>query len=237
MAISRASVLETLTQKGFQCSNIEDYKTLDSELHLKCAEGHDICVNFRTARDDRFKCPHCEGKASLGTLMFGKEPPKKNGKRIVAIDNATKNAGIAVFDNGKLVHQELKTFEGETIERLLKNRKFLIDVVIKQWQPDLVVLEDIQLQKNVQLFKVLSMLSGNAQTALKEYDIPCELVGSTVWRSHYMINGKRIADKAQAIDLVMDMYGIAVPDDVAEAILLGKYAVHEVNKTKPIKLF
>jgi hypothetical protein len=35
----------------------------------------------------------------------------------------------------------------------------------------------------------------------------------------------------------MNMYGVVVADDVAEAILLGKYAVDAINITKPIKLF
>lgn len=237
MAISRASVLEILTQKGFSCSNLNEYKTLDTILQLTCNKGHNMQSNFRNVRDDRFKCPYCEGKNSLGALITNKEPPNKNGKRIVSIDNATKNAGIAVFDNGKLVHQELKTFTGETIDRLLQNRKFLVDTVSKKWQADLVILEDIQMQNNVQLFKTLAMLLGNAQTALKENSVNYKIIPSSTWRSHFMINGKRIADKAQAIELVRQMYGITVQDDIAEAILLGKYAIDSINEKKPIKLF
>ena len=234
MSISRSSVLETLTRKGFKCSNIQEYKTLDTVLQLECPQGHKICADFRTARDDRFYCPICEGKNSLGTLLFGKEPPKKNGRRIVAIDNATKHAGVAVFDNGKLVHYELKEFEGELIDRLLLNRNYIRDVVIKTWQADLIVLEDIQLQKNVAVFKTLSMLRGSSMVAIRECGINCEVVPSTVWRSHFMIKGDRIEEKGQAIDKVMNMYGIKVVDDIAEAILLGKYAA---DATKVTKLF
>ena len=97
MAISKNVVIETLKQKGLTCSNISEYKTLDTILQLKCQHGHEFNATFRTVRDDRFKCNACEGKSSLGTLMFDIEPPSKNGKRIVAIDNATKNMGIAVF--------------------------------------------------------------------------------------------------------------------------------------------
>lgn len=237
MAISKNSVLETLNKKGFSCANINDYKTLDTILHLTCKNGHNIDTTFRTARDERFKCNMCEGKNSLGTLMFNVEPPTKSGKRIVAIDNATKNIGVAVYDNGKLVHQELKEFEGETIERMLKNRMFIENTIIRDWKPDLVVLEDIQSQKNIQTFKALAMLLGSTVVSLKEFNIPYELVGSSRWRAHFMISGERISDKAQAIDRVMQMYGIIVTDDVAEAILLGKYAVDAINTTKPIKLF
>ena len=89
----------------------------------------------------------------------------------------------------------------------------------------------------MQVFKALAMLLGSTVTLLKECGIPYELVGSTKWRSHFMISGERVSDKAQAIDLVMQMYGIVVTDDVAEAILIGKYSVDAVNTTKPMKLF
>lgn len=238
MAISRTVVLETCKQKHFSCLNIDEYKTLDSKLILKCENNHTIETTFRTARDDRFKCPWCEGKASLGTFTFGTEPPAKSGKRIVAIDNATKHVGISVFDNGKLVHYELKTLCGdEQIERMLNNRVFIRDVIIKKWKPDLIVIEDIQSQKNILTFKSLSMLLGSTLTLLKEHRINYELVLSSKWRAHFMIKGERVADKAQAIDKVMQMYGIVVTDDVAEAILLGKYAVDVININKPIKLF
>lgn len=237
MAISRASVLETLKQKGFECTNISDYKVLDTPLHLICPQGHEITTTFRTARDERFKCYACEGKESLGSLIFSTEPPAKSGKRIVAIDNATNHAGIAVFDGGRLVHHELKAFSGSTIERLLENRHYLQDTIIKKWKPDFVVLEDIQCQQNIKVFKILAMLLGSTITTLKDYDIMQELVPSAKWRAHFMIHGNRIEDKAQAIDKVMQMYGFVVSDDVAEAILLGKYAVDQLNTTKLIKLF
>lgn len=53
-----------------------------------------------------------------------------------------------------------------------------------------------------------------------------------------MINGKtRVQQKVQAIEKVKEMYGIDVNDDVAEAILLGKYAVDCIKKEKIKKLF
>ena len=237
MAIAKNVVLETISAKGFTCKNINEYKTLDTPLEIVCENGHEMKIPFRTIRDSRFKCLMCDGANSLGTYMFSTEPPAKNGKRIVAIDNATKHAGIAVFDNGKLVHYELATFEGETIDRLIANRNYIANKIIKQWKPDLVVLEDIQLQDNVQTFKYLAMLRGSTEVVLRENSINYEIVLSAKWRSHFMISGKRVAEKAQAIDKVMSMYSVIVSDDIAEAILIGKYAVDAIGTVKPIKLF
>ena len=237
MGIAKSQVAIIIEQKGFKCTNISEYKTLDTPLNIICPNGHEMQIPLRTIRDDRFKCLMCEGKNSLGTYMFSKEPPAKNGKRIVSIDNATKHAGVAVFDNGKLVHYELANFEGETIDRLIANRDYINYTIIKKWKPDLVVLEDIQLQDNVQTFKYLAMLRGSTEIVLRENGINYEIVSSAKWRSHFMISGKRVAEKAQAIDKVMSMYNVVVTDDIAEAILIGKYAVDAIGTVKPIKLF
>ena len=48
---------------------------------------------------------------------------------------------------------------------------------------------------------------------------------------------KELQEKAQAIEKIKQMYNIDVNDDVAEAILLGKYAVDAVRKVAVKKLF
>ena len=237
MAIAKSVVLETLAKKQFVCTNIAEYKTLDTPLNIVCEKGHKITVPFRTIRDERFTCYECAGRQSLGIINFGKNPPPKSGKRIVSIDNATKHMGVAVFDNGKLVHKELVEFVGERVERLIMNKNYIKNTIINMWKPDLVVLEDIQLQDNVTVFKFLSMLLGSTEIILQENGIKYETVLSAKWRSHFMIKGTRVQEKAQAIDKVMQMYGIIETDDVAEAILIGKYAVDAISVTKPIKLF
>ena len=68
--------------------------------------------------------------------------------------------------------------------------------------------------------------------AIRECGINCEVVPSATWRSHFMIKGDRIAEKSQAINKVMSMYGVKVVDDIAEAILLGKYATDAAKVTK-----
>ena len=70
------------------------------------------------------------------------------------------------------------------------------------------------------------MLLGNTLAAIRAAHIKYETVLSKVWRSHFTIGGTtRIQQKTAAIKLIKTMYGIDVNDDIAEAILLGKYAV------------
>lgn len=236
--LSRKEITDLLESKGFTTTNIEEYKNLDTLLSLVCKNGHCIEASIKTVRNPNFKCPYCEGNLSTGAAILLEHPPKKSGYRIVAVDNASHNAGVSVFDNGKLVFYHLYSYTGDTIDRLYKNRQFLEEVVALQWQPDLVVLEDIQYQNNIQTFKTLAMLLGNSLVCMKAHNIRTETVLSKVWRSHFIINGKtRLQEKAQAIDKIKQMYNIDVNDDVAEAILLGKYAVDALRKVATKKLF
>lgn len=236
---SRTEVAEILASKGFTTTNVEDYKNLDTILHLVCANGHQIDASLKSFRNPNFKCPYCEGAASISAAVSSVAPPTKKDYRIVAIDNASNNAGVSVFDNGQLTFYHLYHFEGETIDRLVQNRNLLEDTIVKQWQPDMVVLEDIQYQNNnILTFKTLAMLLGNSLVVMRIHNIRTETVLSKVWRSHFMINGKtRIQEKKQAIDMVNNMYNITVSDDIAEAILLGKYAVDAIRKVEAKKLF
>lgn len=95
----------------------------------------------------------------------------------------------------------------------------------------MLVLEDIQQQVNVMVFKSLAMLLGNALVVAREAGVKTETVLSKVWRAHYMIPGRtRAEQKAGAIQKVKEMYGVTLGDDIAEAILMGKYAADVLTR-------
>lgn len=73
------------------------------------------------------------------------------------------------------------TFSGDMIHRLIKIKKFIEEVVIPQWKPDFIVMEDIQYQQNgLTTYKVLSMLLGLIQVQLVEQGIKYEVVSPNV---------------------------------------------------------
>ena len=227
-----------LDSKGLICLDIDKYSNLDTILTFKCKNNHTLEASIRSVRNAHFKCPECEGQASIG-IVNNIQPPPKTGYRIVAIDNATKNAGVSIFDDNKLTFYHLYQYDGDTITRMVNNRQFLENVVIDLWQADMIVIEDIQYQNNnIMTFKTLAMLLGSSLVSCAAKHIKVETVLSKVWRSNFMIGGKtRIEQKKQAIDKVKLMYGIDVVDDIAEAILLGKYAVDKLNVKEVKKLF
>ena len=236
--LNEQEIKDILTTKGLTCLNIEQYKNLETNLMFKCQNGHSIEASMRTIRNAHFKCPECEGKISTSDALSNHTVAPKAGYRVVAIDNATANVGVSIFDDDKLIYYHLYHYEGDTITRMVNNRRFIEETVISKWQPDLIVLEDIQYQNNISTFKTLAMLLGSSLVSCAAKHTRTELVLSKVWRSHFMINGKgRIEEKKQAIDKVKLMYHINVTDDVAEAILLGKYAVDKLRIKEVRKLF
>jgi Holliday junction resolvasome RuvABC endonuclease subunit len=67
------------------------------------------------------------------------------------------------------------------IHRLIKIKKFIEEVVIPQWKPDFIVMEDIQYQQNgLTTYKVLAMLLGLIQVQLVEQGIKYEVVSPNV---------------------------------------------------------
>lgn len=86
-------------------------------------------------------------------------------------------------------------------------------------------MEDIQYQSNgILTFKVLAMLLGVIQTSCAEHNIPFEAVSPNVWRKYAGTNGaNRREEKMLSVAMVKEKYNIKVSDDVAEAILIGRY--------------
>lgn len=109
--------------------------------------------------------------------------------------------------------------------RLAKIRALLVDTIIKQWCPDLIVMEDIQQQHGAILtYKILAMLLGVIQETCAEKGVEFDVVSPNVWRKYAGTAGKtRQEEKKLSVALVQQKYHITVSDDVAEAILIGQY--------------
>jgi hypothetical protein len=77
------------------------------------------------------------------------------------------------------------------------------------------------------------MLLGIVEEVCGENNIPYEVVSPNVWRKYAGTCGKsRKEEKLLSIALVKEKYDITVTDDVAEAILIGNYAVKTQSKAK-----
>jgi Holliday junction resolvasome RuvABC endonuclease subunit len=228
MGYSKVQVQETITSKGFSIVDIEAYKNMNSELQLQCGNQHTFVADFASIRRENFSCPLCEG-AATSAFEVDHSVPKKNGYRIIAIDQSSNKLGISFFDNGKLTYYHLVEVTGAATIRLLKIYKFLIDVVIKQWQPNYLIFEDIY-QDNPKTYKMLSMVLGICILAAEQFGIEHSEILNKTWQSEFNIKGSnRQTQKDEVMKLVKEMYNLSVNDDIADAIMMGKYASKKLS--------
>ena len=222
--LSKEKIAEEVAAKGFELVDASNYENINSEIDVKCKNGHIFRTSLVSVRSVSFCCPHCDRTLFVNPNVV----PQKNGYRVIAFDQATEKFGLSIFDNGELVFYNLYSFTGHLDNRLTQIRNFIRDVVIKEWKPDYIVMEDIQQQHGAVLtYKVLAMLLGILQVECFAAKVPYEIVSPNVWRKYAGTCGKtRFEEKKLSVITVQEKYGVRVNDDVAEAILIGRYGAH-----------
>jgi Holliday junction resolvasome RuvABC endonuclease subunit len=219
------------------------YQNLDTELTIECPEGHRVYTSLKKWRRNH-KCPVCDTNPYNNNA--NKEVSLTKAFRILALDQATETTGWAIFDNKQLIKFGTITFNNSSAAARMASLKQWLNSMIANFNPDLVVLEDIQLQQKregedddgsilgVTTYKVLAQLQGVLINFCFEKKIDYELVHVSTWRNHCAIKGRYRADKKKNAQLkIKDWYDVTVPVDAAEAICIGKYAAEfkqRINK-------
>lgn len=221
--LTHEQILAEIHAAGYKLVDDSGYTSMQSRIIIECPKGHLIETCLADFRKPSFTCPVCD--KSIDFINPNEVPAKGDAYRVIAFDQATERFGLSIFDNGELVFYRLFNFGGDLTARLVKIKKLLDSVVLIAWKPDYVVMEDIQYQQNgILTFKVLGMLLGIIQVCCAEKEIPFEVVSPNVWRKYAGTNGKnRREEKMLSVAAVRDKYHITVSDDVAEAILIGRY--------------
>lgn len=203
-----------------------EYQNLKSILTVKCPEGHEFLTSLQKVRRNS-PCPTCfqyENMDILESQMM--TPPIKKGKRILGIDNATKRAGFAIFEDGKYLYGGIKIMneENPTAERIAELKQWLISMILL-WEIDVVGLENVQYQGNPKTLITLAKLLGVLENAAYEVTRKSPyVVSASTWKSYSNVKGKnRDMQKQNAQRIVKEIYGIIVSSDLADAILLTRY--------------
>lgn len=144
---------------------------------------------------------------------------------ILALDQASRTSGWAVFQEDELVASGTFTYADDNFsERLVKIRKKVISL-IDEYKIDKILLEDIQLQgqtNNVSTYKALAEVLGVLEELTQELGIPHELVHSQTWKSVLDIKGRdRATQKRNAQAYVAAAYNKKVSQDESDAICIG----------------
>ena len=210
-----------------------EYKNLDSELIFECSEGHRVYNTWKKIRTKR-DCPIC-AQNQLKDIENNIIPKKSNEFRVLALDQATKVSGWAIFSNEKLI--KYGTFETQLeneIQRDIQIKNWLINV-IKNWGIDFVALEGVQYEERfgVTTFATLARLQGILMSLLEEMEVQYTICHTATWRNFCQVKGKTRADKKKSMQLkVKEWYDITVNNDCADAIGIGHYAVNKTKKPK-----
>ena len=213
----------------------DEYKNLDTELIFECNEGHRIYAPYKKIRN-KWECPICKSKQQ--TIFSDEIKPKKKGvNRTLALDQATHVSGYAIFDNEELVYAGIfEATKDDEIDRDLEIKNWLIQM-INNWNPDMVALEDIQLQQingktvGVTTYCILARLQGILLATCTEQNISWVIVHQATWRAHCGVKGRTRNDKKKSMQkLIKDWYDVSVSNDVADAIGIGKWASEKANK-------
>lgn len=160
--------------------------------------------------------------------------------RLLALDQASRVTGVAIFDNDNLV--KYGTFEIKSNQELGKRlTQFLenLDKLYAAYHFDAVAYEDIQLQMgNVETYKKLAYIQAMILFWCEKHEKNLYCLSPSHWRKilkdkYGMSWGRKRAEQKQtAIDFIQEHYKKEVDSDTADAICIGCAANIEINKNE-----
>ena len=160
--------------------------------------------------------------------------------RLLALDQASRITGVAIFDDDKLV--KYGTFEIKSNQELGKRlTQFLenLDKLYAAYHFDAVAYEDIQLQMgNVETYKKLAYIQAMILFWCEKHEKNLYCLSPSHWRKilkdkYGMSWGRKRAEQKQtAIDFIQEHYKKEVDSDTADAICIGGAANIEINKNE-----
>ena len=220
----------------------ETYKNLKTPLDMICPQGHAQQQTFEYWRKHKI-CDIC--MAGDPYRVKKNKIPKKglDTQRILALDAATGTTGYAIYDDKILVgFGAFNTKFTKPATERINDVKNWLKAAIKEWEPDFIGIENIQLQKygtkatdvQVKTFQTLANLQGVILDTIFEACVDHDLVYPSEWRSYCGINDgdqHRDAKKKQAQAKVKIWYNMDCTEDEADAICIGKYFCGKLKKT------
>jgi len=177
----------------------------------------------------------CDKSLIVKNLSKGIPRKAAGTTRVLALDDATGTTGYSILDGNNLIHYgKISMTETDPIQRITSVRQWLVSM-LENWKPDIVAIEDIQLQQgkfeNVKTFKVLAQLQGTLLVTLCENKVDYLVVPPATWRATCGIKSRTRADqKREAQKKVEEWYDIKATQDEADAICIGYHTAKKYLK-------
>lgn len=145
---------------------------------------------------------------------------------IIAFDQSSKITGYSIFKDQQLVHYGVLNITNPSLDKRLVRIREAVQLLIDQWKPDKIYLEDIQMESsvgnNVVTYKALAEVIGVITELLAELKISYELIAPSSWRKKLHISGRSRADcKQKSKNYVLETYKITPTEDECDAICIG----------------
>ena len=235
------NVQNALEAEGWQLIS-EVYKNLKTPLEMLCPQGHKQEQTFDQWRKHKI-CDICMAGDPYKVKKIQVPKKNENTQRILALDAATSITGYALYDDKQLItYGTYKTTTNLSSTERINQVKNWLKAVLKEWEPDFVGVENIQLQSygpnqnqtQVKTFQTLANLQGVVLDTIFEACIDSALVYPSEWRSYCGVNdgdAHREAKKKQAQAKVRIWYDMDCSEDEADAICIGKYFCGKIKKT------
>ena len=148
--------------------------------------------------------------------------------RTLAIDASTHNSGVAVFQDGKLIHYECITATDSNVLNRIKKMVIRIKDLNNIYSPTHIVMQQVlpeDVKHNQTVYKALMYLQAAVVLKLHEQKQKVDFIHVSHWRKICGIkmsrNIKREELKNASKNLVKQIYNINVNDDISDAICLG----------------
>lgn len=160
--------------------------------------------------------------------------------KLMAIDASTKSTGVAIFEDGNLIHYECITSASSDLLKRIKIMTAAIDKLYTEYEVTEVVMEDIlpeDVKHNQNVFNALHYLQAAIALKLHDYKQGIEFVNVNLWRKACGITtgryGVRTSAKAQDMAFVKEKYGIEANDDICDAICIGWAKLNNPSELVP----
>lgn len=151
---------------------------------------------------------------------------------ILSLDQSSHIIGYSVWNDNVPIKVSHFNAKGTALAERLVSIKQQILKLIKEYDIEQVVFEDIQLQsnvvQNVKTFKMLAEVFGVLELTLTEIKMPFQVVAPMVWKANIKVAGKgRIKEKALTQKWVKDTYGLTCTEDEADSVGIGAWAIRQ----------
>ena len=152
---------------------------------------------------------------------------------ILALDQSSYITGYAIFSDGKPIIVAHFEAQGVDLGGRLEQIRNTVMSLIKDFEIDEVIFEDIQLQDvngsretGIKTFKILAEVFGVIHELVKELDVDYTIVPPIVWKATFKIAGKgRAQEKKMSQAYIKNTLGLDCTEDEADAACIGLHLI------------